>query len=110
MIGRALRNVRSNFMFGVRTRWTLTSELSWRKTHRLASGLFAAFGVALIVASIVAMELLVWVVVGGVVVVLVVTFAYSYLVWRDEPNRQTGLSADPPTVQAAGSTESRDTP
>ena len=66
--------------------------------------------VALIVVSIVAMDLLVWVVVGGVVVLLVVTFAYSYVVWRDDPNRQTGLSAEPPSVRSAESTEPRDTP
>lgn len=110
VIGRAMRNVRSNFLFGVRTPWTLTSELSWRKTHELVSWLFAALGVALIVVSIVAMDLLVWVVVGGVVVLLVVTFAYSYVVWRDDPNRQTGLSAEPPSVRSAESTEPRDTP
>src|SRR5262245_24077762 len=65
VIGRAMRNIRSNFMFGVRTPWTLTSELSWRKTHEFASLLFAALGIALIVVSVVATDLLVWVVVGG---------------------------------------------
>jgi uncharacterized membrane protein len=95
VIGRAMRNVRSNFMFGVRTPWTLTSELSWRKTHALVSWLFAALGVALIAVSIIAVELLVWVVVGGVIVLLVATFAYSYVVWRDDPDRSTGLTAAP---------------
>src|SRR5262245_61645526 len=37
VIGRAMRNVRSNFMFGIRTPWTLNSDLSWRKTHEAAS-------------------------------------------------------------------------
>ncbi len=91
VIGRAMRNVKSNFMFGVRTPWTLTSELSWRKTHELVSVLFAALGVALIVVSIVATDLLVWVVVAGVVVLLVATFAYSYVVWRDDPDKHTAF-------------------
>jgi uncharacterized membrane protein len=35
VIGNFLGKVRSNFLFGVRTPWTLSSELSWNKTHRL---------------------------------------------------------------------------
>lgn len=101
VIGRAMRNVRSNFMFGVRTPWTLTSELSWRKTHEVVSWLFAALGAALMAISVVAPEWLVWVVIAGVVVLLVVAFGYSYLVWRDDPNRTTGLANDAPESQRA---------
>jgi uncharacterized membrane protein len=110
VIGRAMRNVRSNFMFGVRTPWTLTSELSWRKTHELVSMLFAALGVALIVVSILATDFLVWVVVGGVVVLLTATFTYSYLVWKRDPDRRTGLFDAPqaPSPSADTAEDRRD--
>jgi hypothetical protein len=51
--------------------------------------------------SVVAPEWLVWVVIAGVVVLLVVAFGYSYLVWRDDPNRTTGLANDAPESQRA---------
>lgn len=38
LIGNYMGKIRSNFMFGIRTSWTLSSELSWNKTHRWAVG------------------------------------------------------------------------
>lgn len=91
VIGRAMRHVRSNFLFGVRTPWTLTSELSWRKTHEVVGWLFVVLGVAIIVVSVLAPpEAMVWVILAGVIAILVVAFGYSYVVWRDDPDRRTG--------------------
>jgi uncharacterized membrane protein len=88
VIGNVMTTVRSNFMFGVRTPWTLTSELSWRKTHRLVGWLFVAFGLGLMVASIVGPpEALVAVILVAVGVILVVSFVYSYRVWKTDPDR-----------------------
>ncbi len=39
VLGNHLGAVRSNFFFGVRTPWTLSSELSWERTNRLAGHL-----------------------------------------------------------------------
>lgn len=38
VIGNWLPKIRSNFMFGVRTPWTLTSDRTWCRTHRAAGG------------------------------------------------------------------------
>lgn len=38
--GNYLGKVRSNFFLGIRTPWTLSSELSWEKSHRLLGRLF----------------------------------------------------------------------
>jgi uncharacterized membrane protein len=94
VIGNVMTTVRSNFMFGVRTPWTLSSELSWRKTHRLIGWLFVAFGLGLMVASVLAPpEALVAVILAGVAVILVVSFAYSYRVWKTDPDRRDPRSA-----------------
>jgi uncharacterized membrane protein len=88
-MGNVLTTVRSNYMFGVRTPWTLSSELSWDKTHRLVGRLFVVAGIGVFAASLLGQLLLVfWLLMGSVVVVLVVGFAYSYLVWRDDPDRR----------------------
>jgi uncharacterized membrane protein len=89
VIGASLRSVRSNFLFGVRTPWTLTSERSWIATHRLVGRLFVVLGLALVAASLIAPpEAIFWVIIGGVMAILVASFGYSYVVWRDDPDRE----------------------
>jgi uncharacterized membrane protein len=95
VIGTSLGAVRSNFLFGVRTPWTLTSERSWVATHRLVGRLFVILGLVLAIASVVGPpESVFWVIIAGVAVVLVAAFGYSYVVWRDDPDREGGLPHD----------------
>ena len=88
VLGNYLGAVRSNFFFGVRTPWTLSSELSWERTNRLAGRLLVPLG--LIVAL---MALAGWALAGlaTFIVLLVASMAvavvYSYRVWRDDPQR-----------------------
>jgi uncharacterized membrane protein len=87
-IGLVMGRTRSNWFMGVRTPWTLSSELSWEKTHRLAGRLFlGAAGLMLLAAVVGTPELVLAVVVGSVLIVTVVTVTYSYLIWRDDPDR-----------------------
>lgn len=86
VIGNYLGKVQSNFMFGIRTPWTLSSDLSWNKTHRLGGKLFVLIGVLFIITNILTTgELWVYVMMGSIVVMLVVLTAYSYLVWKSDP-------------------------
>jgi uncharacterized membrane protein len=88
VLGNVMTTVRSNFMFGVRTPWTLTSELSWKRTHRVVGWLFVVTGALTVVVSLVAPGAMVWVILGSTLVVLAVGFGYSYLVWRTDPDRR----------------------
>ncbi|MBN1247254.1 MAG: SdpI family protein [Anaerolineae bacterium] len=87
-IGSVMGRVRSNYFFGIRTPWTLASEQSWVKTHRLGGWLFIAEGV-LIAAGALLRPGTLWVtlLLGSVVVMLVVVTVYSYVVWRGDPER-----------------------
>lgn len=101
VMGNVMATVRSNFMFGIRTPWTLSSDLSWDKTHRLVGRLFVIAGLTL--AALTALgnaELIVWVMVAWIAVILVVGFAYSYRVWKTDPNRRIrpGDGPEPGTV------------
>ncbi len=88
-LGNVMATIRSNFMFGVRTPWTLSSERSWDRTHRLMGRLWVVGGIAMFISSLVA---------GGAVLVAVilvfslgsvtVAAVYSYLVWRSDPDRR----------------------
>jgi len=87
LLGSVMGKLHPNWFVGVRTPWTLSSRLSWDKTHRLAGWVFGAFGICLIVAgasghsgALVAAFIL-----GGVGILG--TVVYSYVVWRGDPER-----------------------
>ena len=90
VLGNVMTTVRSNYMFGVRTPWTLSSDLAWDKTHRLVGRLFFVAGLAVLLLAFTGeMTLVIGVMLAFVVVVLVVAFGYSYRVWRSDPDRRS---------------------
>jgi uncharacterized membrane protein len=91
VMGNVLTTVRSNFLFGVRTPWTLTSDLAWDRTHRLVGRLFVLAGITLIALMLTGnVELIVWVMVAWIVVIVVSALVYSYRVWATDPDRRSG--------------------
>jgi len=84
---------RKNFFVGIRTPWTLTSDVVWERTHRLAGWLFVLAG-------------LVWIV-GGLlhaspVVLVVAALAagfipaiYSYFLYRRVEGRGPPRESEP---------------
>ena len=88
-IGDALPKTRPNFFVGVRTPWTLTSDLSWEKTHRLAGRLFVLVGLwGVIAAFLLSGAPLAFAIGGPVIGVSLIAIVYSYFVWRDDPARR----------------------
>lgn len=89
VMGRYMGRIRSNFMFGIRTPWTLTSELSWRKTHLWGGRAFMVMGaLLLLVALLPPSGWWVGLLMGGGIGMVVGLFVYSYLVWRDDPDSE----------------------
>ncbi len=91
VIGNYLPKVRPNYLMGIRTPWTLTSDLSWDRTHRVGGRLFVLEGVLFILVGLLrpAAEALVVIIIGGIVLMLVFCFAYSYRVWKADPQRRS---------------------
>lgn len=88
IIGNYLGKVRSNFFVGVRTPWTLSSELSWNKTHRVAGRLFVAAGVLMILLALLAPpELAMGVPMAVLGIGVVGVVVYSYIVWKADPDK-----------------------
>lgn len=52
IIGCFIGSIERNKFFGIRTPWTLKSEIVWKKTHRLATYSFMISGFVLIIYSI----------------------------------------------------------
>jgi uncharacterized membrane protein len=89
LLGSQLRDVHSNYFFGIRTPWTLSSELSWQRTHELSGRMFIGLGLALMVLAIVGQPVLTFAVVMlGVLGIVAFTFVYSYRVWKTDPERE----------------------
>jgi uncharacterized membrane protein len=95
VLGNVMATVRSNFMFGIRTPWTLSSERSWDRTHRLVGRLFVVTGLLMVVFALTG---ILWLVMAVMLVMLAVTLVggywYSYRVWQADPDhRPTGSAA-----------------
>jgi uncharacterized membrane protein len=86
VIGIFLPRIRSNFFMGIRTPWTLSSERSWERTHRLGAWLFAGLGV-LVAVSAALPSAGVFLILGGAGAVVVVLLVFSYIVWRADPDK-----------------------
>jgi uncharacterized membrane protein len=94
ILGNVMGKIRQNWFVGIRTPWTLSSKLSWAKTHRLGGWLFIATGVVVLVTGLLAMwwSIVAMLAMMGVAVVTMVV--YSYVVWKNDPER------GPPTFSA----------
>jgi uncharacterized membrane protein len=89
VIGNFLGKTRSNWFFGIRTPWTLSSDRSWTLTHRLGGWLFIGTGLAVIVATaLLGPDISLWIMLGLLLTGVVGLFAYSYVAWRDDPARR----------------------
>jgi len=89
--GNYLPKTRSNWFLGIRTPWTLSSEVTWEKTHRLAGRLLMLAGFICLVGA--------FTVDGGWLIVLMlstlmppvlISVIYSYFVWRNAPDKRIG--------------------
>jgi uncharacterized membrane protein len=85
--GNYLGKARSNFFFGIRTPWTLSSDLSWDKTHRLAGRVFVAIGAAMVVAGLTESATVFAVVLVILLATILLVTIYSYFVWRGDPQK-----------------------
>ena len=85
ILGNVLPRTRSNWMLGIRTPWTLSSDRVWERTHRVGGYLLLGAGIIVMLAALAAPARLIAPITmvaifgaaGGSVV-------YSYAAWRQE--------------------------
>ncbi|MCB9434034.1 MAG: SdpI family protein [Ardenticatenaceae bacterium] len=89
VLGNFMGKIRSTYTFGIRTPWTLDSDLSWNKTHRLGGKLFMATGALVLLTAVLGSSILMfWVLMGGILITVSVSMVYSYIVWKNDPDAQ----------------------
>lgn len=90
VIGNYLGKVRSNFSFGIRTPWTLSSERAWNQTHRLGGRLLFLLGMSCTLAAVFNANVFFLVLaLGGTIGISFGLLLYSYLLWKDDPEKQS---------------------
>ena len=87
VLGNVLPRARSNWMFGIRTPWTLTNDRVWERTHRLGGMTFVGAGLALIISAFLKPTAMVTVLIVASVLASIIPVAYSYFAWRQETSR-----------------------
>ena len=91
VLGNVMGKLRPNWFIGIRTPWTLSSKRSWTRTHAAGGRVFVVSGLAFLlvpfgrVAGI--SQALLAVAVAIAMAGVVYLFVYSYLAWREDPER-----------------------
>jgi uncharacterized membrane protein len=92
IIGNYMGKLRPTWLIGIRSPWTLSSDESWNKTHRLGGWLFVIIGLGMVI-SAPFQEKIVFYVLGGLGVAFILfLYVYSYLVWKRDPDARSGAT------------------
>jgi uncharacterized membrane protein len=95
VLGNFMSKLRPNWFVGVRTPWTLSSKLSWNKTHRLAGWLFIVMGLLMFLLGVIQTAWMFALTVSVCSVFVVWIIVYSYMVYRHDPQRTSPAGTSP---------------
>lgn len=89
IIGNYMSKIKTNWFLGIRTPWTMSSDIVWQKTHRFGGKIFVLSG--LILASMVWLpdNWQSWLFSLIIVLMIFGTFGYSYWVYKQEEKRNS---------------------
>jgi len=82
-LGFILPKLKRNFMFGIRTGWTMSSDAVWDETHKIGGILFSSVGVIVIaLIFLVKLEVLFWTFLTLIIAVSLFLAFYSYYLYK----------------------------
>jgi len=87
VVGNQFGKIRPNWFVGFRTPWTLSSKVAWTRTHRAAGWMLVAAGMLLLAHAVLRVAWLLHVMLGVVLLGLVARTVYSYVLWRNDPEK-----------------------
>jgi len=88
IIGNFMPKLKPTWFVGIRTPWTLSDETVWYKTHRLGGKMFLLGGLIILALTLFPTSIR-WIVFMAVVfAVVIVTFVYSWWIWRKQDKTQ----------------------
>lgn len=87
VLGGVLGKIRPNWFVGIRTPWTLSSKAAWTRTHRLGGWLFVLSGITVMASIPAGFPWTIVVLIASTAVTVLVSVVYSYVVWRNDPDK-----------------------
>lgn len=85
ILGNYMPKIRPNFMAGIRTPWTLSSDTVWQKTHRMAGIIFVLAGFFVVAIGFISMgERALHMIMATAIISALMPVGYSYILWRRE--------------------------
>ncbi len=82
-LGNSMYSLKPNYFAGVRTPWTLESEVNWRKTHQLTSKLWVAGGAIIALSALIfSMDTIRIFFIMAIIVMVFYPILYSYQLFR----------------------------
>ncbi|MFA6919106.1 MAG: SdpI family protein [Patescibacteria group bacterium] len=84
ILGNYMSKIKFNWFMGIRTPWTMSSEVVWNKTHRVGGWFFILFGLCIIISPYLPVIWATIIFIGGVLLATVGSMVYSYIVYRQE--------------------------
>ena len=86
-LGNLMPRIRSTYMFGIRTPWTLASDTVWKKTHRLGGICFCISGLTFCLAAVVPGVWTFAISIGFILLSTLFTFIYSWYIFQKEQRK-----------------------
>jgi uncharacterized membrane protein len=80
-LGILCENVKRNWFIGIRTPWTLRSDIVWTRTHKVGARLFKAAGIVILAGAFWPAYLL-WFILIPTILVTIFLIVYSYVVYQ----------------------------
>lgn len=80
-LGNYMGKLRRNFWAGIRTPWTIASDVVWERTHRLGGWLFVLVGMLGIISAFIS-PLRLWGLLVPLILVVVILYIYSYIAYQ----------------------------
>lgn len=87
ILGNYMRSFRPNYFVGIRTPWTLESEIVWKKTHELGGKLFFYNGIiGIILCFLLDEKVLPYIEITLILLASIIPIIFSYIYYRKIKN------------------------
>ena len=83
ILGNLMHSLKSNYFIGLRLPWTLENEDNWRKTHQLASKIWFAGGLFILISALLLpIKMMFIVIIISVLIMVLIPTIYSYQLFK----------------------------
>lgn len=83
VLGFIFEKLKQNWTIGIRTPWTLSSEVVWNKTHALGGKVFKIIGIIACLGAAFS-QYAVWFFLSPIILGIIIIFVYSYRIYKKE--------------------------